>query len=90
MAFNRETNITKESIQDFEISFFVPGPSNTDDGQSGILNAQIRFSDGSVETRSFNLLARLQDDAAGQAHLANLASLRDYIRSRLNDEVLPL
>lgn len=90
MSFGRETDITKDSIGDFEIVFFVPGPLNTEGVQSGNLSAQIIFSDGSIETRSFNLLARLQDDAAGQQHLVNLASLRDYIRTRLNNEVLPL
>jgi hypothetical protein len=32
---------------------------------------------------------RLGDDAPGLAHLSNLASLRDYIRTRLENEVLP-
>lgn len=90
MTFDRETDVTKDSIGDFEISFFVPGPLNTEDLQSGQLSVQIIMSDGSIQNRVFNLLARLQDDAAGQQHLTNLASLRDYIQTRLNDEVLPL
>lgn len=90
MPFGRETDITKDSIGDFEIVFFVPGPLNVEGEQSGQLTAQIIMSDGSIQTRSFNLLARLQDDAAGQQHLANLADLRDYIRTRLENEVLPL
>lgn len=90
MAFNREADVTKDAIEDFEINFFVPGPDNATDEQSGQLTAQILLSDGSILIRTFDLLARLQDDAAGQTHLANLASLRDYIRSRLEAEVLPL
>jgi hypothetical protein len=89
MAFNREIDVTKDAIEDFEIVFFMPGPSNTDGVQSGQLNVQILISDGSVITKSFNLLLRLQDDAEGQQHLSNLADLRDYIRTRLNNEVLP-
>lgn len=90
MAFPRETDITKDDIGDFEIVLFVPGASNTEGVQAGNLNAQIIMSDGSIETVSFDLLARLQADAAGLTHLANLASLRDYIAARLVDEVLPL
>ena len=90
MAFTREIDITKDDIGDFEIGLFVPGASNTEGVQAGNLNAQIIMSDGSIEPVSFDLLARLQDDAAGLIHLANLASLRDYIAARLNDEVLPL
>ena len=90
MTFNREEDITKDSIGDFELGLFVPGPDNVEDVQGGQLNAQIIMSDGSVENKSFNLLTRLQDDAEGQQHLVNLAALRDYIRIRLNNEVLPL
>lgn len=90
MAFTRETDITKDAIGDFEIGLFVPGLSNVEGVQAGNLNVQIIMSDGSIEPVLFDLLARLQDDAAGLTHLANLASLRDYIRTRLNDEVLPL
>lgn len=89
MAFNRETNLTKDSIADFEIVFFVPGPLNTEGEQSGQLSVQIIMSDDSIQTRTFDLLTRLQDDAAGQQHLTSLAALRDYIRTRLNNEVLP-
>lgn len=90
MAFQRETNLTKDAIGDFAIEFFVPGPDNLDGIQSGQVAVQIIMSDGSIQTRQFDLLVRLQDDTAGQQHLQNLADLRDYIRSRLNDEVLPL
>lgn len=90
MAFDREQDITKDSIEDFEIVFFVPGPSNAGGVQAGQLNAQILMSDGSIENKPFDLLARLEDDAEGQIHKAALASLRDYLRTRLNDEVLPV
>lgn len=89
MAFDREINVTKDAIADFEIVFFVPGPNNTNDPQAGTLSVQIILSDGTIQTRNFNLLARLQDDPAGQQHLANLASLKNYIKNRLESELLP-
>ena len=90
MAFERETDITKDEIGDFEIGLFVPGATNIEDVQAGRLDAQLVMSDSSLENVSYDLLARLQDDAEGLIHLANLASLRDYIRIRLENEVLPL
>ncbi len=90
MAFQREVDITKDTIGDFEINFFVPDPLDLEGIQSGKLAVQIIKSDSTVENIGFDLLIRLQDDAAGLVHLANLADLRDYIRTRLNDEVLPL
>ena len=90
MEFERQVDITKDAIGDFEINFSVPDPLDTEGVQSGIINVQIKKSDGSIENISFDLLLRLQDDTAGLAHLANLADLRDYLRIRLNDEVLPL
>lgn len=89
MAFQQEVNITKVSIQDFEILFFSPGPDNVGGAQAGRISVQIEQSDGSILTRNYDLLTRLQDDAEGQGYLANLADLRDYIRTRLNNEVLP-
>ena len=91
MAFNREQDITKDDIGDFEIRFFVPKVEVPEEEivQTGTLNAQIEMSDGSVEVVSFNLLARLQDDAAGQQHAINLVLLRDYAKGRLLAEVLP-
>lgn len=89
MAFQQEINVTKDSIQDFQIEFFVPGPDNIDGIQAGKLSAQIKTSDNLFINRDYDLLVRLQDDAAGLVHLANLADLRDYIRIRLNAEVLP-
>lgn len=90
MAFQRETDVTKDTIQDIEITFFVPGPANVDGVQSGRLNVQIQISSNEIFTRNYDLLLRLNDDAAGLVHLSNLADLRDYAVARLNAEVLPL
>lgn len=90
MAFEREENVTKDSVQDFEIKLFVPGPLNTEGTQSGAIEAQILKSDNSVLLKPYDLLLRLQDDAEGLVHLSNLADLRDYVRIRLDAEVLPI
>ena len=90
MAFERETDLTKDRIGAFKIIFHAADPLDPEDETFGRLHPDIVLSDGTIETKTFNLLARLQDDAAGLTHLANLASLRDYIEGRLNDEVLPL
>jgi hypothetical protein len=89
MAFPREENVTIETIEDFSVSFFVPGPSNIDDQQSGEIDIQLGLSNGKFGNRQYDLIARLNDDPTGQAHLANLIDLRDYIQVRLNNEVLP-
>ncbi len=89
MAFPQEADITKDSIEDFEVKFFVPGPSNIEGVQSGEFSVQIMSSDGSKMIRGYDLLERLTDDAAGLVHLANLADLRDYLRTRSNAEILP-
>lgn len=91
MAFEQQQNITKDGIEDFEIVLFVPGPSNVDGVQSGSVGYQILMSNGNITGghQVPDLLDRLTDDAAGLVHLANLASLRDYIRDRLNAEALP-
>jgi hypothetical protein len=89
MAFEQEQDVTKDTIDDFEIVLFVPGPSNLDDPQDGRLNVQIGLSDGRVQGKTYDLLAHLQDDPAGQTHAANLLALRDYVRTRLENEVLP-
>lgn len=90
MAFEREVDVTKDTIQDIEIAFFVPGPANIEGEQSGNLSIQIQISSNEIFTRNYDLLERLTDDAPGLIHLANLADLRDYIVARLNTEVLPL
>ena len=89
MAFDRETNVTKTGIEDFEIRLFVPGPNNQDNPQSAIIAVQIALSDGSLSRRRFDLWERLGDDAAGLTHRQNLLALRDYVETRLNNEVLP-
>ncbi|MHA1942453.1 MAG: hypothetical protein ACW97P_12165 [Candidatus Hodarchaeales archaeon] len=89
MAFEQEVNLTKDAIGDFEIRFFVPVSISPETPQTGELNAQIIMSDNSILPKSFDLLERLQDDAAGLIHLSNLADLRDYVRTRLENEVLP-
>lgn len=90
MAFEREENVTIESVQDFSIGFFVPGPLNIEGVQSGAIEAQLLKSNGKIKVKEADLLLRLQDDAEGLVHLANLADLRDYIKIRLDAEVLPL
>lgn len=88
MTFQQELNITVVDIGDFEVVFFIPKAGSLEN-DTGRLRTQIVMSDNSLRHRTYDLLARLQDDAAGQAHLANLISLRNYIRARLENEVLP-
>lgn len=89
MAFNREVNVTKVSIGDFEIRLFVPETIGPATPQTGELEVQIVLSDQTIQIKQFDLLDRLGDDAAGETHLANLVSLRNYIKTRLQNEVLP-
>lgn len=91
MAFQQQQNITKDGIEDFEVIFLTPGPSNINGVQSGNINFQILMSDGSIDGNNQvpDLLDRLTDDAEGLIHLANLVNFRDYIRTRLNNEALP-
>lgn len=86
MTFPREDDVTKDTIGDYEVKFLRSkiGPD------TGEIEAQIILSSGEIFTRSYNLIDRLQDDAAGLVHLANLIALRDYLDIRLDDEVLPL
>lgn len=90
MAFEQEANITKERIAAIEIRAYAKDPLDSDDQNAGYLDFQIGMSDGTVQHRSrSDLFARLQDDPAGQQHLQNLIALRNYIRTRLENEVLP-
>lgn len=89
MAFPRESNVTKVGIGGFLIRFDVPSPGSGDPTTSR-LDVQIELSNGLYETKTYDLLERLDDDAAGIAHKANLIELRDYIISRLENEALPL
>lgn len=86
MAFEREVDVTKDEIRDYEIVFTVK-IAEPDTSQ---IEVQILTSSGTIFTRKYNLIERLQDDASGLDHLANLIALRDYLNLRLNDEVLPL
>jgi hypothetical protein len=83
MAFEREEDVTKDSIGDYEITFTV----KTVGVDTGEIEVQIVTSGGQILTRTYNLVERLQDDAEGLVHLANLIDLRDYLNLRLNDEV---
>jgi hypothetical protein len=86
MAFEREDDVTKDAIGDYEVKFLrsQTGPD------TGEIETQIIVSSGEIFTRRYNLIARLQDDAEGLVHLANLIALRDYLDIRLDNEVLPL
>lgn len=86
MAFPREDDVTKDVIGDYEVKFL----RNRSGPDTGEIEAQIIVTSGEIFTRSYNLIARLQDDPAGLVHLANLVALRDYLDIRLDDEVLPL
>ncbi len=86
MAFEREVDVTKDTIGDYEITFMVKVVG----ADTGEIEVQIVTSSGQIFTRTYNLIARLQDNAAGLVHLANLVALRDYLNLRLDDEVLPL
>lgn len=90
MAFTRLENVTKDSIEDWELRFFNPGPSNTEDSVSGNLEVQIALSNGTIETVPIDALLRLDDDTEGQGYLTTLNNMKDYITARLNSELLPL
>lgn len=89
MAFTQQQNITITGYEDVELVLFVPGVSNTENPQSGQISVQLAMSDGSIRIAKYDLLARLQDDAAGLTHLANLNNLKTYILTRIENEVLP-
>ena len=89
MTFPREQPITPIERGDYEIVLFVPGPNNAEQPQSAKISVQIVMSDSSIKVRDFDLLVRLQDDAAGQQHLQNLVALRNYINSRIDMELIP-
>jgi chromosome segregation ATPase len=78
MAFPREDNVTKDAIGDYEITFTVL----VSEPDTGRIEVQIITSSGQQLTREYDLVARLQDDAAGLTHLANLIALRDYLDIR--------
>ncbi len=89
MSFPAEAIPTIIGRGAISIILYIPDPDNPNDVQYGRLEVQVKRSDG-IQVRTFDLLARLTDDAAGQTHLANLVSLRPYIISRVNSEILGL
>lgn len=89
--FTQEADITKDRIAAFELRLYARDPLDPDDTNTGYIDFQIGMSDGSIQNRQRNdFIARLQDDPVGQQHLQNLIALRDYIRLRLENEVLPV
>ena len=86
MAFPREDDVTKDTVGNYEVKFL----RNRSEPDTGEIETQIILSSGEIFTRNYNLIDRLQDDAAGLIHLDNLVALRDYLDVRLDDEVLPL
>lgn len=86
MAFEREADVTKDAIGDYEITFTVSA-SGPDTGR---IEVQILKSAGKPDTKEYNLIERLNDDAAGLVHLSSLINLRDYLNIRLPMEILPL
>jgi hypothetical protein len=89
MAFTPEAAITPDRRGAVSIVFHIPDPDDEDDVQYGRLEVQIKYTDNSVKAREFDLLARLDDDAPGQTHLANLQSLKTYLIARIESELLP-
>lgn len=90
MAFTREDDLTKDRIGAFIIILRAADPLNPQDVNSGRLHPDIVMSDGSIQNKPIDdLLERLQDDAEGQQHLANLIDFRNYVRARLVAQVLP-
>lgn len=89
MAFERQQNVTITGFEDISISLFVPGMSNIEGIQDGKIEIQLTQSNGKIKIASFDLLARLADDAEGLTHRSNLLALRDYILARISVEVLP-
>lgn len=89
MPFEQQENVTIVGFEDISISLFVPGVSNIDGIQAGQIDIQLVLSNNQIKVISYDLLARLGDDAAGLIHRANLLAMRDYILARIPAEVLP-
>lgn len=89
MAFAQQQNVTITGFEDISINLFVPGVSNPDGIQAGIIEIQLAQSDGKIMPVEYDLLARLADDAAGLIHRSNLLAMKDYILARIALEVLP-
>ncbi len=89
MAFEQQQDVTITGFEDISIDLFVPGVLNVEGVQAGTIAIQLTQSNGKIKVVSYDLLARLGDDAAGLVHRANLLALRDYILVRIPAEVLP-
>lgn len=88
MAFTEAQDKTKTGRGAISLELYIPDPAKPDEVRSGQVSGQVHYSDGSIEEHREDLLARLQDDAAGQGHLANLGDLEDYIIARWDSQVV--
>ena len=88
MAFDAAQAVTPTGRGGVSIRFYIPDPEGYQEERTGTLGVQIRYSDGQVKENRFDLLARLDDDEAGQTHKANLLALENYILARIDAEVL--
>jgi len=86
--FERVENVTVDDIGDFSYTntHHKPGSPESDTAR---VNVQFELSNGEVATRDYNLINVLQQDAQGQAYLATLLEMRDYLRVRMVGELLP-
>lgn len=89
MPFTRQDNVTVTGVGDVSITFFIP-EQGSGGVQSGEIEIQLLLSNGKIRVVSANLIDRLMDDSNGDTHLANLISMRDYLKSRITAEVLPI
>ena len=88
MAFTQAEDKTKTGRGAISLVLYIPDLTKPDEVRSGEVSGQVHYSDGSVEEYREDLLARLQDDAEGQEHLANLADLEDYVVARWDAQVV--
>lgn len=90
MAFQPEQPIAPVRRRAVSIVFYIPDPeADPPEQQYGVLEVQIEYSDGKIEQKKFDLLARLQDDAEGQQLLTGLGQLKTYLIDRIESELLP-
>lgn len=87
--FDRQQNPVITGVEDVSINLFIPGPGAEDSTNTGKIGIQLAQSNDKIKTVSFDLIARLEDDAEGITHLSNLLSMRDYLKNRILAEVLP-
>lgn len=89
MPFQPEQPITAIEREAVSIVFYIPAADNDTEEQYGRLGVQLRYSDGSLKEKKFDLLERLQDDAEGRQLLAGLGQLKTYLIDRIESELLP-